>query len=90
MNDYSDFPPLLCFKRILLSTPQSAYLYVSLWKLKQESDRISIKRTAIKKNFLISPTLFRNYLLALGRLELLTFEETTYFFNIAFPRRNED
>jgi len=84
MNDYAEFPPLDSFKRVLRSSPQSADLFASLWKLKPKSNRISIKRKDIKKNFLISPTLFRNHLLAIGRLELITFEETTDFFLIDF------
>lgn len=84
MNDYAEFPPLDCFKRVLRSSPQSADLFASLWKIKSKSNRISIKRKDIKRSFLISPTLFRNHLLAIGRLELITFEETTDFFLIDF------
>lgn len=84
MNDYAEFPPLDSFKRVLRSSPQSAELFTSLWKLKHGSNHLSIKRKDIKKKFLISPTLFRNHLLAIGRLELITFEETTDFFLIDF------
>lgn len=85
MKEYDDFPPLDSFKRVLRSCPNSADLYVSLWKLKKKSNsRVSVARKEIKKNFLTSPTLFRNHLLAIGRLELISFEETTEFFVIDF------
>lgn len=85
MNDYAGFPPLDSFKRVLRNSPNSADLFVSLWKLKKKANqRISIERKDIKKSFLTSPTLFRNHLLAIGRLELITFEETTDFFLIDF------
>ena len=85
MNEYDDFPPLDSFKRVLRNSPGSADLYVSLWKIKRKSNpRISVARKDIKKNFLISPTLFRNHLLAIGRLELISFEETTEFFVVDF------
>ena len=85
MNDYADFPPIDSFKNVLRNSPSSADLFVSLWKIKKKSNpRISIERKNIKKNFLISPTLFRNHLLAIGRLELISFEETTDFFVIDF------
>lgn len=89
MRDYLDFPPLDLFKRVLQSSPQSALLYASLWKLRPKSNRISIKRREVKKNFLISPTLLRNHLLSLGRLELVSFEETTDFFVIDFYENDE-
>lgn len=90
MNDYSEFPPVDTLKKILISSPQCALLYASLWKQKPTSNRISIKRNDIKKKFLISPTLFRNHLLCIGRLELITFEETSDFFLIDFYENDEN
>ncbi len=84
MNNYSDFPPFDFFKRVLLSIPNAALIYASIWKLKSKSNHISIKRTYTKRQFLISPTVFRNHLLSLARLQLITFEETPDFFLINF------
>lgn len=89
MNNYADFPPIHSFKRVLRSSPQSALLYASLWKNKPKGDRISIKKRETKKNFLISQTLFRNHLLALSRLDIASFEETTEFYLVDFHEHNE-
>lgn len=85
MADYSDFPPVEKFKQVLRSYPQSALIYASLWGLaKQGALPVTVIRQGIKKKFLISPTLFRNHLLALGRLGILTFDESIDYFNIEF------
>lgn len=89
MSSYDDFPPLTLFKRVLQGSPTSALLYASMWALKPKSNLISIKRKEVKKRFLISPTLFRNHLLALGRMDLLSFEETTEFFVINFVAHDD-
>lgn len=84
MHDYAEFPPIDSFKKVLRTSPQSALIYASIWKLKPDTNHLAIKKIDIKKTFLISPTLFRNHLLSLGRLELLSFEETTVFFLVDF------
>lgn len=89
MNNYADFPPIHSFKRVLQSSPQSALLYASLWKNKPKGDRIAIKKREIKKNFLISQTLFRNHLLAISRLDIASFEETTEFYLVDFHAHDE-
>jgi len=81
---YADFPPINLFKRVLYSSPHSALIYAEMWQLKPTSNVISIKRKEVKNRFLISPTLFRNHLLALGRLDLISFEEPGEFFMIKF------
>lgn len=89
MNDYTEFPPIDSFKKVLRMSPQSAIIYASLWKQKTNTNRLSFRRDDIKKTFLISPTLFRNHLLALGRLDLLSFEETSTFFIVDFYELDE-
>jgi|SRR5688572_9366245 len=89
MHDYTDFPPIDSFKKVLRTSPQSALIFASLWKLKTNTNRLSFRREDIKKTFLISPTLFRNHLLALGRLDVLSFEETSAFFIIDFYELDE-
>ena len=84
MTDYSDFPPIKKFKLVLQSHPQAALLYFSLWKRRAKNNTLSIKRNDIKGVFLISPTLFRNHLFSLGRLDILSFDETFEYFNIHF------
>jgi len=82
--NYSEFPPINIFKKVLESCPQSAILFASLWKLKQKSMKVSIRKTAINSMFLISRTLFRNHLLALGRIDLISFKELEDDFLIDF------
>lgn len=94
MQNYSDFPPCESFKRVLISSPQSALLFVALWKKKlifnQNSiSRLSVLKKEIKSKFLTTPTLFRNHLFSLQRLDLVTFEETSIFFLIDFHEDNE-
>ncbi len=84
MTDYEDFPPLTNFKRVLSGCPQSALLYCHLWKIKPKNNNLKIVKDEIKKAFLISPTLFRNNILAIGRLDLIAFEETSDDFYIRF------
>ena len=81
--DYATFPPVSTFKKVLFACPETGLLYASLWDLKQ-GNRVSIKRSEVKRCFLISPTLFRNHLLALSRLGILSMEETPTFFLIDF------
>ena len=84
MTDYADFPPLTNFKRVLSGCPQSALLYSLLWKSKPKNNNLKILKNDIKRNFLISQTLFRNHILAIGRLDLITSEETLDAFYIRF------
>ena len=84
MADYDDFPSLKNFRRVLQSCPQAALLYVSLWKLKDRKGKFSVLKNGLKKQFLLSPTLFRNLLIALSRVDILEFEETLDFFVITW------
>lgn len=85
MIDYSEFPPIDIFKKILRQEPQAALVFAFLHKMKPtEATQLFIKRNDVKKKFLVSPTLFRNHLLALARAELVTFEETQEVFVIDF------
>jgi len=84
MYDYTDFPPVEYFVRSLRNNPQSTFLYSALWKQKPLSNRLSIRRKDIKKKFDMSYTIFRNQLLSLDKLELLSFEERIDYFLIDF------
>lgn len=72
---YDDFPPVDYFKNVLQNCPQAALLYTSLWKVKSKLHRVSVKKKEIIKRFFISPTLFKNHISSLGRLDLLMYEE---------------
>ena len=87
---YSHFPPINLFKKVLQGCPQTALIYVSLWELNRKKQRITIKRDDVKNRFLISPTLFRNHLLSLSRLEILSFEETPDYFLVDFIDESDD
>ena len=89
MKNYDEFPPLNLFKKVLQISPSSAYLYASIWACKPSSHHLSIRIKDVKPHFLISPTLFRNHLLALARLNLLSFDETVEFFTIKFAIKDE-
>ncbi len=82
MKDYNDFPPLKYFIRVLKSCPKSALLYVELWKKKGRHLSISIRKNNVRREFFISPTLFRNLLAPLMFLNLISFVEGDDSFQI--------
>lgn len=86
MSSYSEFPPVDLFKQVLRTCPKSALLYASLWKLKTSSNKCSINRNEIMEKFHISPTLFRNLLLALVQLGFVSCDEFADFFQIDFHK----
>lgn len=78
MQSYNEFPPLKYFIRVLKSCPKSALLYVQIWKSKNNV----VKKRNIRKEYLISPTLFRNLLVPLAFLNVLHFLESDEEFRI--------
>jgi hypothetical protein len=71
MNDYKEFPPIKYFTRVLKSCPKSALLYAQLWNKKSKQMKISIEKVDIRKEYLLSPTMFRNLLAPLMYLNLI-------------------
>lgn len=86
MNSYANFPPLPSFKAVLQHVPRSALLYASLWDKRERAigKRCAFSKQKVDKTFLMSPTLFRNHLMALSRIDLLKFDENKEFFLIDF------
>lgn len=82
MEDYSEFPPIKCFARVLKSCPKSAFLYVQIWKKKNKKTNFVTKKKDIRKEYLISPTMFRNLLVPLMFLNLIHFVECDETFQI--------
>lgn len=82
MQDYSDFPPIKYFIRTLKICPKSAFLYAQIWKNKDKNMRMVTDKDDIRKDYLISPTLFRNLLESLAYLNLLEFKENDEKFQI--------
>lgn len=91
MKDYSDFPPLKYFIRVLKSCPKSALLYVQLWKKKGKHLNLTTEKSSIRKEFLISPTMFRNLMAPLMFLNLIHFIESdeTFQIDILGPHLND-
>lgn len=90
MNEYLHFPPYDNFKRTLISSPNSALLYASLWRIKPVSNSLLIRKNDVKKRFFISPTVFRNHLLSLGRIGLLSCEDKGEYIHIDFSEKYEN
>jgi hypothetical protein len=83
MQDYTDFPPKNNFIRVLKSCPRSALLYAQLWKKRDLSTlRVEAKKEEVRKQYLISPTLFRNLLEPLMALDIVSFVENDEKFRI--------
>jgi hypothetical protein len=91
MKDYSDFPPSKYFMRVIKNCPKSAFLYILLWQKKNKHTSLSVQKKEIRKDFLISPTMFRNLLAPLMFLNLIGFMECSEKFQIDIhgPRINE-
>lgn len=91
MTEYSDFPPLKYFTRTLKNCPKSALLYVQMWKNKGKNMTIVTEKTSIRKEYLISPTMFRNLLAPLMYLNLIHFVESDGKFQIEVlgPQAND-
>jgi len=85
MKDYQDFPPIKYFLRVLKTCPKSALLYVQLWQKWKKKKSLSICKPDIRKDFLVTPTLFRNLLLPLSSLHLIEFteDELEYFIDLS-------
>lgn len=75
MKEYLDFPPQRYFLRVLKNCPKSALLYSQLWKRRDKHMMLKPHKKDIRKDYLISPTLFRNLLAPLMFLNLVSFVE---------------
>jgi hypothetical protein len=91
MKDYSEFPPLKYFVRVLKTCPKSALLYIQLWKKKGKQMNLITQKKEVRKDYLISPTMFRNLLAPLMFLNLISFIEGDDQFQIDIlgPNLNE-
>lgn len=88
MNDYNEFPPIKYFTRVLKNCPKSALLYAQIWTKKSKHMKIVTKKDEIRKDFLISPTMFRNLLAPLMYLNLIHFVESEEKFQIDISGTN--
>lgn len=82
MKDYSEFPPIKYLMRVLKGCPKSALLYIQLWKNKGAIMKPVIEKKNIRKDYLISLTMFRNLLSPLVFLNLISFIESDERFHI--------
>ncbi len=91
MKDYSEFPPLKYFTRVLKSCPKSALIYIQIWKKKGKHMNLTTEKKDVRKEYLISPTMFRNLLAPLMYLNLIHFIEGDEKFQIDVlgPHLNE-
>jgi len=74
-DDYKEMPPVKYFIRVLKNCPQASYLYMQIWKKKDKNRKIIIQKEDVRKNFLISPTVFKNFLGRLTYLNVLQYTE---------------
>ena len=92
MLDYSEFPPIKYFIRVLKSCPGSALLYIQIWKRRGKSMGFSVPRRDVRREYLISPTMFRNLLAPLAFLNLINFiedDDGRYQIDVSGPQANE-
>ena len=82
MNDYNEFPPIKYFTRVLKGCPKSALLYLQIWNNKEKQTYYEVGKKDVRKEYLISPTLFRNLLAPLMYLNLIHFSECDDKFQI--------
>jgi len=91
MNGYQEFPPSKYFLRVLKSCPKSALIYAQIWGKKDKHMRLLTNKKDVRKEYLISPTMFRNLLSPLMFLNLINFIESDDGFQIDVlgPNLNE-
>ncbi len=91
MKDYKDFPPVNYFMRVLKSCPKSALLYAQIWDKKKASGRLITQKTDVRKQYNISPTIFRNLAAPLMNMNVLHFSESEerFYVDILGPHVNE-
>jgi hypothetical protein len=91
MDDYSEFPPIKSFIRVLKTCPRSAFLYTKIWEKADRRLHVIIRKKDIRKDYLISQTIFRNLLAPLAFLNLLHYCEGDDKFDITVsgPQVNE-
>ena len=82
MKEYNEFPPLKYFIRVLKNCPKSSLLYTQLWKRKGKQMNLVAHKKDVRKDYLISPTMFRNLLSPLMFLNLISFIESDEKFQI--------
>ncbi len=82
MKDYKEFPPVSYFVRVLKGCPKSALLYAQLWKKKGSSMRLRTPKKDVRKDYLVSPTVFRNLISPMMFLNVLHFTENQDDFQI--------
>jgi hypothetical protein len=82
MIEYADFPPTKYFLRALKNCPQSAFLYTQIWARRGKNMSFQIDKKEIRKDYLVSPTLFRNLLTPLMNLNLVYLNENSDKFHI--------
>lgn len=80
MLDYSNFPPIETFLKVLKRCPQTALLFVDLWREKDQTGHLTIEKTNVRNLYHISPTLFRNHCLDLSDEEILQIDENHLYF----------
>lgn len=82
MQDYNEFPPIKALTRVLKNCPKSSLVYVQLWDKRGKHLGFTVKKKDVRKEFLISPTVFRNLLAPLMFLNLIDFAESDDEFQI--------
>lgn len=83
MLDYQQYPPIKYFTRVLKNCPRSAFLYTQIWSKRNKHGALVTEKNHVRKDYLISPTIFRNLLAPLMAMNLIYFVESDDKFEIA-------
>ena len=75
MLSYDEFPPLPYLMNVLKNCPKAAWIYAQLWAARDSECKVICTRDDVRYTFLISPTLFRNILIYLVDLGLVSMRE---------------
>jgi hypothetical protein len=91
MTDYGEFPPLKYFLRVLKNCPKSAFLYIQIWQNRGDHFCFVAKKNDIRKDYLISPTVFRNLLASLAYLNVIRIceDDEIYAIDVLGPHVND-
>jgi len=68
--------------RVIKTHPKSALLYIQLWKHRSPKGIVYIEKDRIRKKFLMSPTVFRNMIIPLASMEMISYSMDDHKYTI--------
>jgi hypothetical protein len=84
-----ELPPTELLMRVIKHVPQSAELYIGIWRARNDDNNLHIHRDHVRGVLLTTPAKLINALLLLAREEVLDFAEMNGTFAITLEVSDE-